>query len=159
MKSSPEKELSNTLGKEFWGILSFELNLPALYELILGDKMGIGLKRFGDWVLFPHKIPLDIQEKFEQLLEKRRVNPLYDKLLSLPMNEKDEGVHLLIVELLRLKYSGGSSDPSYLRHLYQLSDNVFFALSIQFVEKGFISSQKMIEIYQHYYYAKGENDE
>lgn len=160
MMSSQKKELVERLGKEFWGILMFELSLPALYQLVLGDEMGVGLKRFSDWVLFPEKIPYELQERMWSILEKRRNNDRFEELLNRQMTDCEEKGHNLIVELLRLKYLGSSVDPAYLHNIYQLHENVFFALSIQFVERGYLSSRKMMEIYSRFVNAaKGERDD
>ena len=160
MMNSQKQELVDRLGKEFWGILMFELSLPALYQLVLGNEMGVGLKRFSDWVLFPEKIPYELQERIGSILEERRNNDLFEELLNREMTNSEENAHNLIAELLRLKYLGSSVDPAYLHNIYQLPENVFYALSIQFVERGYLSSQKMMEIYPRFVNAvKGEKDD
>lgn len=151
------KSSGTSLSKEFWGVLSFELNLPALYELISGKHMGIGLKRFADWVMFPDKIPVDHQETFANILRNRKEHPEYSSLQTRAMNDQEEALHLLVMEILRLKHSGDTFDPSYLQHIYRLPDNVFYALSIQLVEKGYVSSHHMLQIYHRF--LEGEQNE
>ncbi|MFC5449132.1 hypothetical protein ACFPOG_12740 [Paenibacillus aestuarii] len=154
--SSSNQDLANELGKEFWGILSFEMCLPSLYHLLDGNEMGIGLKRFSDWILFPEKIPDEFQPKLCSSLEERRNDEHYQHLQDRQMTVQEERAHNLILELLRLKYLGASIDPDHLHHIYQLPENVFFALSIQYVERGYLSSQKLMEIYPRFVAAKGE---
>jgi hypothetical protein len=160
MKSSnPKESLVDLLGKEFWGILTFEMSLPSLYELLKGDKMGIGLKRLGDWVVFPNKIPIDHQQKFYSVLNKRREHPDYDTFVTKSLSPSEEHMHFLVLELLRLKYTSTCVTSSSFREIFKLPMDVFYAISIQMIEMKYIRSQKLMDLYHHYKESKGEGYE
>ncbi|MDQ0255511.1 hypothetical protein J2S74_002893 [Evansella vedderi] len=158
MKNSKQLEQTDLVGKEFWGILMFELNLPALHKFLGLEKHFVGLIRFSDYVLFPEKIPPDHLEDFSFLLQNRHESDYYEELKGYKMDEDEERTHCLISELLQLKYGSGAIHSSSFHHFYQLPMNAFYSISLQLVEKGYISAYKMLECYQ-IYNAKGVDDD
>lgn len=161
MKSSSNEiaEKQMLLGKEFLGVLSFELNLPALFTLLNCREMGIGLNRLADWVLFPHKIPEDSRCKIEEILGNRHNHPDYNKLHFYEMDENERNIHSLITELLRLKYSGKDVNHAHFNRLYEIPDNMFFAILTQMIEKQHINSLTFMRLYTYRSEKRGELDE
>jgi hypothetical protein len=145
-----DKDLPKVLGKEFWGMLHFEIPLTSLYEFLGVQHKGVGIKRFSDWVLFPEKIPLDFQKVFYQKLASRQESPDYIALHSQQSSASEDEFHYLIVELLQLKYANGALQPSSLKHIYTLSHRVFWAISLQFVERGYVSAEYMFSVQSHF---------
>ncbi|WP_209809884.1 hypothetical protein [Ammoniphilus resinae] len=139
------------LGKEFWGILFFEMNLPSLHEFLQVNKKGIGLKRFGDWVLFPDKIPVEFQKQFLHQLENRYQSSDYPSIYDRKMIENEEKFHLLIQELLQIKYAGSSICPQSLPSVLGLSTDAFMAIFFQFVERGYLTANDVLhQWYPHF---------
>jgi hypothetical protein len=146
--SMRHSELANQLGKEFWGILLFEWSLPALHEYLNFKSIAIGLNRFADWVLFPEKLSSQEQERLLQKLNERDSDdPRYT---GYTMSATENHIHQIIREVLTLKYSHDSLDPSTLHEFYTVPPDVFFYLSIQLVERGWISGQYMCKLYRKY---------
>lgn len=143
------KEYAVDLGKEFWGILLFELSLPALYELLELQKVSIGLFRFSDWVLFPEKIPFHMMESFINILNRRSDNSKYISLQNRKLNASEENTHQLMMEMLRLKYGGDQIDPDTFHAIYRVKPHVFFALTLQLVENGYLSANKVMFEFYH----------
>lgn len=154
MKSSHELTVAEKLGKEFWGVLSFELHLPALHGLLQGDELGLGLMRLSDWVIFPDKIPAVLQDKFIRRLEERKTSGSYTDLLDMEINFDEKRAHGLVLELMRMKYLDSAIDPERLHYIYQLPENVYYALSIQLVERGYLASRSAIEIFNRFTHIK-----
>ncbi len=150
MKSSQKDTLETLIGKEFWGILSFEMNLPALYHLIDGKEMGIGLNRLSDWLLFPHKIPTDYCRNIAKILENRFDHPLYCELLEYKMTETESRLHYLVMELLQLKYAVSVISFNRLKYIYEIPEHMFVALLSQFIESKYLSAIEMTKMYTYY---------
>lgn len=145
------------LGKEFWGILSFEMNLPSLYKFLQGKKMGIGLKRFTEWVLFPDKIPFEFQKKMVDQLNHRMEHPDYPSFLQREMKDEEKTLDPLIRELLHIKYAGSSIRSHSFPLTLTLSPDAFFAIFFQFVERGYLSAN---DVFHHWYpYFKNQKEE
>lgn len=149
-------EISLLLDKEFWGILCFEMNLPSLYEFLQAKQMGIGLKRFGDWVLFPDKIPLEFQKKFLHRLEIRVQHPDYPSFRDRAMDQDEEKIDRLIKELLQIKYAGSSICSQSLPLTLKLAPDAFYAIFFQFVERGYLSANDVLHRWHPHFRSNRE---
>lgn len=144
------KEHIEEIGKEFWGILSFETNLKGLYQFLELDKYSISIMTFANWVIFPEEMPPDIRNTIRDKLVNRTQSANYEAIQFIDLNEEEEKLYQHTNELIHFKYCNRFASPQRFHYLYLLPDAGFMRVLQQFQKYGYLNNDTSFSYYLHY---------
>ena len=138
------------LGKEFWGLISFETNLTGLYEFLDVNKFGVALTTLANWIVFPELMPPDIRNSIRLKIIARYQTEEYKTIPYVLMTKEQTEVYEHTLELLNFKYNNATASPGAYKRIYSMRKESFEAVLHQFIKYGYLDKESMFKYYDYY---------
>lgn len=138
------------LGKEFWGLMSFETNLMGLYEFLDVNKFGVALTTLANWIVFPELMPPDIRNSIHLKIKARYQTEEYKTIPYVLMSNEQTEVYEHTLELLNFKYNCATASPCAYKRIYSMRKESFEAVLHQFIKYGYLDKESMFKYYDYY---------